>query len=71
MELIKRIDRCNLRLDIYFSLTMKQRRKLNEITTWQFMEDIGINEFKKITKNSKIIALYIKLLRSFDLRLVS
>ena len=62
MELVKlKNEALAMRLDIYFSLTLKQRRKFNDNYQWQWIEDVSIEDFKEITKSKKIIAHLIKL----------
>ena len=62
--------RLNLRLEIYFSLTKRQQRLFNEKSYWQFMENLGLTELSKITKNKRILGLYRELLQTFKLKAV-
>jgi hypothetical protein len=53
----------NLRLDIYFGLTLKQKQRFNASYSWQFMENVQMNDFKRITKNKGLHNKLIKLKR--------
>ena len=60
----------DLRYDIYFALSIKQRRKLNSLINMQLLENINIIDFYKVTKNKELIDKLILLKRSC-LRLVA
>ena len=62
MDILKK--RLNLRLEIYFSLTKRQQKMFNEVSYWQFMENLGLTELIKITKNKKTLGLYKELLQT-------
>ena len=44
----------NLRLDIYFAMTLKQKQRFNAQYSWQFMENVPMDDFKRITKNKRL-----------------
>jgi len=64
-------QRLNLRLDLYFKLTNKQRRMFHslgyESTTF---DHISVSELSKITKNKEIIKGLIKLKQSYELHIL-
>jgi hypothetical protein len=53
----------NLKLDIYFSLTLKQKRAFNNSYCWQFLESVPMDSFKRITKNKDLHHKLVKLKR--------
>lgn len=58
-------------IDIWFMLTVKQRRKLSELGVCHVMFELcEVNTLKRVTKNKDIINALIELKRS-KLRLVS
>jgi len=66
-ELQRRLD---LRLEIYFSLTLSQQRKFNASYSWMFIDDVPMCDFKRITKSKRLHAMLMELKRS-NLRLVA
>jgi hypothetical protein len=55
----------NLRLDIYFAMTLKQKQRFNASYCWQFMENVPMDDFKRITKNKDLHNKLIKLKRLY------
>jgi hypothetical protein len=45
----------DLRLEIYFKLTLAQQRKLNASYSWSFIEQVPMSEFRRITR-SKVLS---------------
>ncbi len=66
-------QKLNLRLDIYFSLTKKQRRKLSETghSHINFDSTMSIEQFQSITKSKRLLDSFIRLKYSSGLKLVS
>lgn len=64
-------ERMNLRLDIWFSLTRQQQKKVSQLGISHVMLEVcNINDFKKITKSKKLLNDLITLKRS-TIRLVA
>ena len=62
MELIELTKKAlDMRLDIYFSLTLKQQQEFNNNYQWQNIEHVLVEDFKKITKSKRLIRHQIKL----------
>ena len=62
MELIELTKKAlDMRLDIYFSLTLKQQQEFNNNYQWQNIEHVLVEDFKKITKSKRLISDLIKL----------
>ena len=62
MELIELTKKAlDMRLDIYFSLTLKQQQEFNNNYQWQNIEHVLVEDFKKITKSKRLVSDLIKL----------
>ena len=66
-----RNKRMVLRHSIYFSMSKRQQKMFNEKFSVVMMEEMSLNDLVKITKSSKIKALYLELLKTYSLKLVS
>jgi hypothetical protein len=60
----------NLRLDIYFAMTLKQKQRFNASYSWHFMENVPMDDFKRITKNKRLHEKMMEL-KKMHFRLVS
>jgi len=59
-------NQIHLRHDIYFSLTLNQRRKFHSLGyVTPLLENITMSDFLKITKNEELRQKLIELKRSF------
>ena len=55
MDLLKATKQAlDMRLDIYFSLTLNQQREFNDNYQWQTIEYVLTEDFKKITSSIKL-----------------
>ena len=59
------------RLDLYFSLSKHQRKEINEIVHHHNIENISIDDFKRITSSKKKLKELIRLKQAVGLRLVA
>lgn len=54
----------DIRLTIYFSLSLNQKRHFNDRFRWQNMETVPMHEFKKITRSKRLHSLLSELKQS-------
>tara|TARA_R110000803_G_scaffold165978_1_gene229361 strand:+ start:774 stop:968 length:195 start_codon:yes stop_codon:yes gene_type:complete len=59
-------------IDIYFKLTMKQKRKLNQLGYSHVrLEQCSVADFESVTKNRELIRRFIEFKWSYGLKIVS
>jgi len=69
MDLLNK--RMRLRHSIYFSMSKRQQKMFNEKFSVVMMEEMSLNDLVRITKSNKIKALYLELLKTYSLKLIS
>ena len=61
-----------LKLDVYFKLTLNQKRRLNSIGhSWNDLHTVSVQDLKRITNSSKLESDLIRLKQLTGLRLVA
>jgi hypothetical protein len=61
MDIMK--QKLDLRLSIYFGMTLKQQRAFNSKYSWPCIDSLSVNELKRYTKNKALLNKLVELKR--------